>query len=254
VAAGPATRLARDSDLRTAGAEGMLYTVGTKTGETSMYLNRARIVAIGWAVPLGLAVIGVTPGFAQVGGLGSPGTMGPATKQNLRSLNQATKPEAVPPSLPGTKKPSEAAAPTTSPADMTPTEALFDAINRGDAAAARDAVNRGADLHGLNVLGLTPLELSVDLGRNDISFLLLSMRDGDATSRSATRTGAESGQADAILRAASPPAGRSRVSAASSTQVADDPVAVGPRPYSGDGGTPIPAAGFLGFDPGRTVR
>ena len=61
---------------------------------------------------------------------------------------------------------------------MEPTEALFDAINRGDIGTARDAISRGADLHGHNVLGMTPLELSVDLGRNDISFMLLSMRGG----------------------------------------------------------------------------
>ena len=62
---------------------------------------------------------------------------------------------------------------------MEPNEALFDAINRGDIGAARDAISRGADLQGHNILGMTPLELSVDLGRNDISFLLLSMRAGD---------------------------------------------------------------------------
>ena len=44
---------------------------------------------------------------------------------------------------------------------------------------ARDAISRGADLQGHNILGMTPLELSVDLGRNDISFMLLSMRAAD---------------------------------------------------------------------------
>jgi hypothetical protein len=206
-------------------------------------------------IPLGLAVIGTTQGVAQMG-LDSRNGLSEGSKQNLKSLDKGTKRDQAPPSLPGTKAPVEAAAPTASPADMTPTEALFDAINRGDTAAARDAVNRGADMHGVNVLGLTPLELSVDLGRNDISFLLLSMRDGDATSRSATRTGAESGrtdQADAVLRAGPVPraANRSRVAA---TAPAEEPVAEGPRLYSGNGGTPIPAAGFVGFEPGRAVR
>jgi hypothetical protein len=222
---------------------------------TRMNQNRARMIAMLWGVPLGFGILGITPGFAQIGGLDNPGSMGPATKQNLRALNQPTKSEPTPPSLPGTKAPSEAAAPSASAATMTPTEALFDAINRGDAPAARDAINRGADLRGLNVLGLTPLELSVDLGRNDISFLLLSMRDGDATSRSATRTGAEPGQADAVLRAGTAPrtASRSHVTTASA-EMDQEPVAGGSRAYSGGGGTPIPAAGFLGFDPGRTVR
>ena len=77
---------------------------------------------------------------------------------------------------------------------MQPTDALFDAINRGDIATARDAISRGADLQGQNILGMTPLELSVDLGRNDISFMLLSMRaadDGRSRQAPAARTTAK---------------------------------------------------------------
>ena len=219
---------------------------------TRMNRNRARTIAVLLGVPLAFTVIGTTQSVAQMGSNSRNG-LSEGSKQNLKALDKAGKPEQAPPSLPGTKAPIEAAAPTASPADMSPTEALFDAINRGDTAAARDAVNRGADLRGLNVLGLTPLELSVDLGRNDISFLLLSMRDGDATSRSATRTGAEPGRAaDTMLRAgparSAPP--RSRVA----TGPAEEPVAQAPALYSGNGGTPIPAAGFVGFAPGRAVR
>lgn len=192
-------------------------------------------------------------------GLDNHNGLSEGSKQNLKSLDKTSKPEQLPPSLPGTKAPVEAAAPTASPADMTPTEALFDAINRGDLAGARDAINRGADLHGTNVLGLTPLELSVDLGRNDISFLLLSMRDGDASSRSATRTGAEpgsTGQTDAMLQGGPIPRrpGRARVVTAAPSAAVEGPVAEAPTLYSGNGGTPIPAAGFVGFDPGRTIR
>ena len=128
---------------------------------------------------------------------------------------------------------------------MEPTEALFDAINRGDIGSARDALSRGAELRGHNILGMTPLELSVDLGRNDISFLLLSMRAADE-GRPAQAAGAKS--------AAKPPAEAGRVAPAASgggpphrrrlpSQTA--------RLYSGDGGTPNPSAGFLGFDFGR---
>jgi hypothetical protein len=119
-------------------------------------------------------------------------------------------------------------------------------------------------MRGLNILGLTPLELAVDLGRNDISFLLLSMRDGDSSSRSATRTGngagatgaGGTGQADALLRGASAPraASRPRIAAASSGSPPEPSAGEQPRLYSGNGGAPIPAAGFVGFDPGRTVR
>src|SRR3954470_1592568 len=87
----------------------------------------------------------------------------------------------LPPALPGAKTNANAVAPANRiPTDMQPTEALFDSINRGDIAAARDAISRGADLGGRNLLGMTPMELSVDLGRNEISFLLLSMRGGDS--------------------------------------------------------------------------
>ena len=63
--------------------------------------------------------------------------------------------------------------------DIGPTAALFDAINRGDGLAARDAINRGADMNGHNILGQTPLDMSIDLNRNPITFLLLSLRDSD---------------------------------------------------------------------------
>jgi hypothetical protein len=224
---------------------------------TRMYRSRALIFAVSWGIPLGLAVIATTPAVAQIG-MSNRNGMTEGSKQNLKSLDKGGRPVQAPPSLPGTKAPVEAAAPTTSPTDMSPTDALFDAINRGDTAAARDAVNRGADMRGVNVLGLTPLELSVDLGRNDISFLLLSMRDGDSSSRSAKRMGAGAGgpggtgQADAVLRGGSAPRPRARVATASSG--AEEPVSEQPRLFSGNGGTPIPASGFVGFDPGRAVR
>jgi hypothetical protein len=114
-------------------------------------------------------------------------------------------------------------------------------------------MNRGADLHGENVLGLTPLELSVDLGRNDISFLLLSMREGDSTHAAAAQKGGDAKAA--LLRGGAAPKGvyRSRV-ATVAAPAPYDAVAEAPRIYSGDGGAPIPAVGFLGFNEGRAVR
>lgn len=224
-----------------------------------MYGLFARILAVGVIAPLGLAIVGAVPCVAQLGGDG-PASIGSAAQRTLRGGQQsAAKPRiAPPPVLPGTKTSPEAAAPTQSPLDLTPTDALFDAINRGDIAAARDAVNRGADLSGQNILGLSPLELSVDLGRNDISFMLLSMREADASSRSTARSGGvprDADQRDAILRAsaASRAVSRSRVSALSA-RAPEEPVVAAPRLYSGNGGAPIPAAGFLGFDERRAVR
>jgi hypothetical protein len=123
---------------------------------------------------------------------------------------------------------------------MEPTDALFDAINRGDVAGARDALNRGADMNGVNILGMTPMELSVDLGRNDISFLLLSMRGEDGGRPSRT-----SGQDVA------PPASRPVLAAKHAAPVAKTPLIekhqAKPKLFANDGGTPLPSAGFLGF-------
>jgi hypothetical protein len=131
---------------------------------------------------------------------------------------------------------------------MEPTDALFDAINRGDIGAARDAINRGADLHGHNVLGMTPIELSVDLGRNDISFMLLSMRaaDEDQPSQPAVRNVTKPRPVRQAKQA--PPA---RPSPGLAASAAEPTAPAAARLFSGDGGAPIPDAGFLGFDPSR---
>jgi hypothetical protein len=157
----------------------------------------------------------------------------------------------APPALPGAAENASRAAPSMRPAnDLEPTDALFDAINRGDIGAARDAISRGADLHGTNVLGMTPMELSVDLGRNDISFLLLSMRgadDGRKQPAPATAANAKQGSAKAARQAAKTPTAPRKAAAPANAQPAQQTA----RLFSGDGGTPIPNAGFLGFDAAR---
>jgi hypothetical protein len=148
--------------------------------------------------------------------------------------NKNTQKQAAPPALPGARvNKSEAAPAEPGAADLPPTEALFDAINRGDMLSARDAVNRGADLNGHNVLGLTPLDLSVDLGRNDITFLLLSLRPANPTA-SATGQGGPA-KAGGATAAATRGNGRrgSRVAAAPPT----------------DAGAAAPTAGSVGAPP-----
>jgi hypothetical protein len=158
-------------------------------------------------------------------------------------------PLAPPPALPGASaKRTTVAPPTISSLDMEPNDALFDAINRGDIGAARDAINRGADLHARNVLGMTPLELSVDLGRNDISFLLLSMRAGDDDGRSQAAAQNAAGEPPPVKATRQVASRRPAGPAARTRQPAPTQTA---RLFSGDGGTPIPNAGFLGFDPTR---
>ena len=157
-----------------------------------------------------------------------------------------------PPALPGTHTDRADAAPAGKTVmDMQPTDALFDAINRGDTPAARDAVNRGADISGRNVLGMTPTELSVDLGRNDITFLLLSMRGPGDASTGASMGASHATQA-ASAKAVKVPPRVTRVMATPGPRApaTNAPAANRPRQYAtgaSDPGTPIPQAGFLGF-------
>jgi hypothetical protein len=152
---------------------------------------------------------------------------------------------APPPALPGAQSQGGAAPATKVPTDMSPNDALFDAINRGDIASARDALSRGADLNSQNILGMTPLELSVDLGRNDISFLLLSMRG--ETPRPNLAAKASPPAIKLTPMKAADRAALAKVAPASNPDRA-------PRLFANDGGTPVPSAGFLGFDSGRAMR
>ncbi len=143
---------------------------------------------------------------------------------------------APPPALPGAV-PSDPDEPSTHAAlDMNPNAALFDAIDRGDLTAARDALSRGANLQATNVLGQTPIDMSVDLSRNDITFLLLSMRNTDAPQ----------GADVATASVAAPKLGQLSVHA----HDAHEKDRVQQASYSAlavHGGTPKPDVGFLGF-------
>jgi hypothetical protein len=183
--------------------------------------------------------------FCLASGVGLP-AQAQTFDQIGKNGKQQKGPAAVPPppALPGAASGSAPAPLTRVPTDMEPNEELFDSINRGDIATARDAISRGADLHARNILGMTPLELSVDLGRNDISFMLLSMRAADnprpAQSQRAAST--KDDQKHPVRQAKkAPPRPVAPVPSAQQTA----------RLFSGDGGTPNPNAGFLGFDSAR---
>jgi len=157
-----------------------------------------------------------------------------------------------PDAIPGAKARTPVVPANRAAGDLSPNDALFDAINRGDIASARDALNRGAELGAVNILGMTPMELSVDLGRNDISFLLLSMRGEDSSRGSrAVAQGKPPGQpVPKSVASAKPPAG--------AKAVRPEPVAAKPLPtaklFANDGGTPQPNAGFLGFGGSTTTN
>jgi hypothetical protein len=197
-----------------------------------------RIMALSGA----FAVLSATACWAQLGGPGLTGNgvgpvFNPASAQG-QGDKTGPKPE-LPPAVPGAKSDPSLVAPATKlPSEMNPTDALFDAINRGDITVARDAINRGADLEGRNILGMTPMELSIDLSRNDIAFLLLSMRGADsASSREPPPAKGAKQQPIREVRMKAPPL--PRVAAPPPPRVA--------KLFSGDGGTPVPQSGFLGF-------
>lgn len=159
----------------------------------------------------------------------------------------------APPALPGSRGEPDAVTPAErAAADMPPTEALFDAINRGDLATARDSLNRGADLNATNVLGLSPLDLAIDLGRNEISFLLLSLRGGGGYSAARVPAAAPAPVARTLTRAERAEAARAeRASRQVSARAATPTAPQTARLFAGNGGAPSPQAGFLGFDGGR---
>jgi ankyrin repeat protein len=129
-------------------------------------------------------------------------------------------------------------------ANLSPNASLFDAVNRGDLAAARDAVGRGANLDARNALGLTALDAAVDQGRNDIAFYLLSARD---LSRSPPPSAGP-----ASLGA--PPAARPEPRRTAAPAPAGPATPRNARLWANDGGTPQPDIGFMGFDAGRPAR
>jgi hypothetical protein len=158
--------------------------------------------------------------------------------EDAAAPSKSDKPAEPPPAIPGAQPDEDSAVipPDRVAAEMSPNDALFDAISRGDLAAAKDSLNRGAQLDAHNVLGQTPTDASIDLDRNDITFLLLSMR-GSVASTAPNRT-ASAAQATASRRKG----GRQSVIQASAQ--------TGQRAahqLSADRGTPNPTVGFIGF-------
>jgi len=210
-------------------------------------------------LPIALALLLClsAPAFAQIGvgqGVGGPGVGGAGVNGSGLSPagvparshgedddagpSKADKPVEPPPAIPGAQ-PDEDAAVIPSDrvaAEMSPNDALFDAISRGDLAAAKDALNRGAQLDAHNVLGQTPTDASIDLDRNDITFLLLSMR-GAVGSTAPARTAAATQAATSRRKGGHQPVIQASAQSGQRTM----------HQLSADRGTPNPAVGFIGF-------
>ncbi len=161
------------------------------------------------------------PNYSGVQGSGLPSRHRDDDAQDAGKPEEKAKPP--PAAIPGAQPdPDHVVVPADKvAAEMSPNDALFDSITRGDLAAAKDAVSRGAQLDAKNVLGQTPTDAAIDLNRNDITFLLLSMRGAVSNGRPVHTVAAEK------------PAHAKKVRAV--------------RPVVADRGTPNPAVGFSGF-------
>ena len=215
----------------------------THCGSRTAPLNAIRASAAAIAIGLGACLASAPGAFAQMGGGGNGPQLGSGGHSTASKQEGATPALPAPEAVPGDRARAPAAPATRSTGDMSPNEALFDAINRGDVAAARDALNRGAELDAVNILGMTPMDLSVDLGRNDISFLLLSIR-GDAADAASSAPARGQAAAVKVGQTAKP---SSKATVAARVAAPSKPV-VTPKLFANDGGTPLPAVGFLGFD------
>jgi len=150
------------------------------------------------------------------------------SQQKKAEARRNARAAAPPAALPGAESAEED--PGHASKDLNPTAALFEAINRGSLNAAKESLNRGADMGARNVLGQKPIDLAVDLNRNDIIFLLLSMRTYNDTGD--TRLASETDDAGD---------GHMSIKGRAVREVS------APKPFVG-GGTPRPDIGFLGFD------
>ena len=188
-----------------------------------------------------------TPGLGGAPGAGPGGAPGGGAPAGSNASDKEA--PVLAPALPGAVSTTDAVAPASKPAsEMSPNDALFDAIERGDLAGVRDALSRGAQLNAHDVLGETPLELAVDLGWHAIAFTLLSMR-GAASGDD----GARGGVADVsvLSRAETRAAAITRLPEAAPRGGArfalSDAGAIQTAAEDAFAGTPNPASGFLGF-------
>lgn len=118
-----------------------------------------------------------------------------------------------------------------------PTLLLFTAINEGNVPYVRDAINRGADLEGHNILGQTPLDMAIDLNRNPITFLLLSLRSNKNRTLVATPAAPQE----------KPTAPTENMNVSEKAQLLQN-LPLMPVEYDTAGTTQNPSHGFLGFD------
>jgi hypothetical protein len=189
---------------------------------------------------------GAAPALAQMGPGGGLGGMGGA---GGGPAPQPQAPESIPApaALPG----AGGAAPLATgpnlqkPVSGDPTQALFDAVNKGDYNAAQAAISQGANLNATDQFGETPLDLSIALNRTGITFLLLGTRNETAGTQN------EVMGSPWLLNSAPPASGpkpaHHHAVAAPRTPAREELQVKTPAPVAATPGTPNANAGFLGF-------
>jgi hypothetical protein len=197
------------------------------------FISSAAVLAFGFGLAApALAQEGPSSGPPSSGGASPSGNLQAPPLQPKSNDNQV-----LPPALPGAGD----VAPTTAPSvakqqSGDPTTQLFTAINGNDYASAQDAISRGADLNAQNALGETPIDLSVSLNRNSITFMLLAARNDSG----------DGSDASGPMPSAAAASGTSKTGG----QSAATPIKLigTPTPAATNSpGTPNPSAGFLGF-------
>lgn len=179
-----------------------------------------------------LAMLVAVPAFADEAEDQAAASESAEKSESAKAAKRAAPPTAIPGAEGGDDEAGEGGGHPNK--DLEPTVALFEAINRGSVSSARDAINRGADLNGHNILGQTPLDMSIDLNRNPITFLLLSLRN------SSNIQGNDSAGAVSTSDL--------HISSGGSGSDEDDTKSKAHDPrYDRTGGAAQPSIGFLGF-------
>ncbi len=202
-----------------------------------LFLALSAAGSLSLMIPHAHAQMSMGTGGGGGGGGGGPGGGGGGGAAEEEEKKAPPPPSAIPGAVAGTVIPASKNA-----ADLDPNAALFDAIDRGDIGSAREALGRGADLNARNVLGQRPIDLSIDLSRNDITFLLLSMRSQNGDQAPAADSSGDD-TADADL----PPSHSAQVAATTPVEAKGARGAQFASTSQASGGTPQPSAGFLGF-------
>ncbi len=208
---------------------------------TVLLLGAAPVV-----IPLHAAMAQLSVGNSGGGG-GGDSDRDAAEAAQKAEAKAAAKAAAPPPAIPGAVSDEATATSGHVSADMEPTAALFDAINRGDVTSAKEALGRGADLHGKNVLGQSPLDMAIDLNRSDITFVLLSMRNSENGAPVASVASVDPDAASPATVRRGRHGRNARLAGADGTATRAGSRNAPLQRIASDAGTPKPEVGFLGF-------